>query len=146
MVEGEILETLRTIQAYIFVIMLAVVVWVGLKFVHTLIHMLDRSMKVMGAHFSKEMRKFLNEGSYAAVISECKKKLEKQPNHLDANWHVARAYYYSDEDALAKKHFEKAKHLEPNWEDAADGYLSKIQRSEQADADQPTAAVDLKSE
>ncbi|MBT3058030.1 MAG: tetratricopeptide repeat protein [Candidatus Thiodiazotropha sp.] len=124
--ENEILSTVQTIRGYLFVIVIAVIIWVTLKIVDTFMNGLGRWIKAWDEHFNSNAGRLLAEGSYQDAIEYCKKRLKKQPDHLNANWYIAKAYYYLKEYKLSQEHFEKVIYLEPEWEKDINVYLEKI--------------------
>ncbi|MCG8058137.1 MAG: hypothetical protein JAY94_20850 [Candidatus Thiodiazotropha endolucinida] len=124
--ENEILSTLETIRGYLYVIVMAIIIWVLLKLIDTLMSGLGRWIKAWDEHFNGKVGRLLAEGSYQDAIDYCKKRLIQQPDHLNANWYIAKAYFYLKEDKLSQEHFEKVKYLETEWEKDVNVYLQKI--------------------
>ena len=124
--EQEILETLQTMRGYLFVIMVFFILWVLFKIVDIVLNYLDKWIKAWDSHFESQTARLLDKGEYEEAIQECKSKLEAYPNHLDAIWLLARAYYYTEQYDLARQCFEKAVYISPSWESNAESYLAKI--------------------
>ena len=124
--EIEILNTLETIRGYLFVIMITFIVWVCAKLIQIFTNILERWLKAWDGHFDNSTSRLIDEGAYDEAIEECKKKLSKLPNHVYANWHIAKAYYFLKRNDLAEEHFNKVKYLVPSWESDADEYIKKI--------------------
>jgi len=124
--ESEIAQELVTIRVYVFIIMCAIVLWVFFKILESIQRIISGFKKAMDDHFSDSMIKMLDIGKYEDVIEECKEKLEKHPNHVDAVWYLARAYYYTENNKLSLECFEKAVYLAPTWEESANPYIEKL--------------------
>ena len=65
-------------------------------------------------------------GEYEKVINECNNVLKQYPNHIEAVWYIAKAYYYTENNDSSKEYFEKAIYLVPSWEETANVYLGKL--------------------
>ncbi|MES9926270.1 MAG: tetratricopeptide repeat protein [Candidatus Thiodiazotropha endolucinida] len=124
--ENEILSTLQTIRGYLYVIVIAVMIWISLKVIDTFMNGIGRWIKAWDEHFNSNAGRLLAEGEYQEAIVYCKKRLKKQPNHLNAHWYIAKAYFYLKNNELSKEHFEKVVYLEPEWEKDINVYLEKI--------------------
>ena len=124
--EAEILSQLELIRVYVFIIMFALVIWVLLKSIESLTRIFTGYKSASEKFFENKVSKLLDSGSYEEAIEECKEKLKKQPNNLDAVWFIARAYFYTGEDRLSQEYFEKVVYLAPGWEESANGYIEKI--------------------
>ena len=125
--DTEILNTLETIRGYLFVIMVAIVVWMFFKIVEIIMNALGGWVKAWDTHFINSANRMLDEGDYQEAAEYCKKKLSKKPNHADANWLIAKAYYFLQKNDLAVEYFKKSIHLIPSWEEDALIYIGKIQ-------------------
>ena len=125
--DTEILNTLETIRGYLFVIMVAIVVWMFFKILEVIMNALTRWLKAWDSHFISSANRMLDEGNYQEAVKYCKNKLSKQPNHADANWLIAKAYYFLQKNNLAVEHFKKSFYLIPSWEEDALVYIGKIQ-------------------
>ncbi len=88
---------------------------------------LARWLKAWDSYFVSSASRMLDEGNYHDAVKYCKKKLSKQPNHADANWLIAKAYYFLQKNDLAVEHFKKSFYLIPSWEEDALEYIGKIQ-------------------
>ena len=124
--EAEILHQLELIRVYVFIIMVALVIWVTLKSLESFIRIFSGFKKASDNFFENKVSKLLDTGNYEEAIKECKEKLEKQPNNVDAVWYIAKAYFYTGENQLSQEFFEKAIYLVPSWEESANGYIEKI--------------------
>lgn len=100
--ETEILQQLELIRIYVFIIMFALVIWVFLKSLESLIKVFSGFKKASDNFFDNKVSKLLDTGSYEEAIQECKEKLKKQPNNVGAVWHIAKAYYYTGKNRLSQ--------------------------------------------
>ncbi len=124
--ENEILNTLETIRGYVFIIMCSILVWVIFKVAESSQRIFIGFRKAWNEQFEGRVTKLLEIGNYEEAIAECIEKLDKYPNHIDAIWFIARAYYYTEKNVLSQEYFEKAIKLVPSWEDSAKDYLEKL--------------------
>ena len=124
--ETEILQELGLIRAYVFIIMCVFVIWFLLKIIESIEKIITGFKKAWETSFEEQMENFIDEGEYKKVIEKCKEKLEKRPNHINATWFIAKAYYYTEDKELSKKYFEKTLHLVPSWEESVNPYLEKL--------------------
>lgn len=72
------------------------------------------------------MNNCLDSGEYEKVIKECKEKLLEYPDYIDANWFIAKEYFYTENNEFSKKYFERVIYLVPEWEESANAYIGKI--------------------
>ncbi len=124
--ETEILHQLELIRAYVFIIMIAIVLWALFKTIESAQKVFIGFKKAWDISFESKMEKLMDLGEYEKVISECNEVLEKYPNHIDAVWYTAKANFYIEENDISKEYFEKAIYLVPSWEETANVYLNKI--------------------
>ena len=124
--ETEILKELSTIRVYVFIIMAGLIIWVAMYLLGGMQRLVEGYKKTLDAHFENSMRKMLDLGKYEKVIKECIEILEKYPNHIDATWFLARAYYYTENNKLSLEYFDKVVSLMPSWEDSANDYIKKL--------------------
>lgn len=124
--ETEILKELSTIRVYVFIIMVGIVTWLALNIIGWLQKLVEGYKKALDAHFENSMVKMLDLGEYEKVIEECIETLEKYPNHIDATWFIAKAYYYTENNQLALEYFDKTLYLVPSWEESINGYVKKL--------------------
>lgn len=94
--ESEILQEIETIRGYIFVMMCAVVLWVIFKVLESAENVFIGFKKAWDTDFKNRMGKYQDSGKFEEIINECKEKLEKYQNHIDAVWFIAIAYYYTE--------------------------------------------------
>jgi len=124
--EADILQELETIRVYVFIIMCAITLWALVRILESLQRIFTDFKKAFDASFENRMNKLLESGQYEEVINESKIKLEKYSNHLNAVWFIARAYFYTENNELAKEYFKKVVYLEPSWEESAKAYILKL--------------------
>ncbi|WP_126455703.1 hypothetical protein [Sulfuriflexus mobilis] len=124
--EAEILQELETIRVFVFIIMCVVAVWGLVKTIESTQNIVVSFKKAWDTFFENRVVGLIDKGEYQEAISECKNKLKKYPNHVDANWLIAKAYYFTENNELSKVHFEKSIYLVPGWENIASEYIEKI--------------------
>jgi tetratricopeptide (TPR) repeat protein len=106
--------------------MVAIVLWALIKTVESIQKILIGFKEAWDTSFDNKTNELLDMGKYEKVIDKCKEVLEKRPNHINANWFIAKAYYYTNKNSLSKGHFEKTIYLTPSWEENANEYLNKL--------------------
>ena len=124
--ETEILEQLTLIRVYIFIIMLAVVLWALFKIIESGQRVFIGFKKAWDASFDNKMEALMDTGDYDEVISRCEGVLDDQPNHLNATWYAAKAHYYLENNDASQEYFEKTIYLAPSWEETVNEYLVKL--------------------
>jgi len=124
--ESEIIKELVTIRVYVFIIMCVFVIWFFFKILESLKNIISGFKRAWDEYFSDRILKMIEIGKYEDVIEECKEKLEKYPNHIDAVWYLARAYYYTENNELSLECFERVIYLSPTWEESATPYIEKL--------------------
>ena len=124
--ESQILQELELIRGYVFVMMCAVVLWVFFKVLESTQNVFTGFKKAWDTSFTNRMSTFQDSGEYEKIIEECKEKLKKYPNHTDAVWFIAIAYYYTEQFESSKLSFEKAIYLVPSWKESAARYIEKL--------------------
>lgn len=124
--EAEILKELSTIRVYVFIIMVGIIIWLALNIINGILKLVEGYKKALDAHFENSMVKMFDLGEYEKVIEECIETLEKYPNHIDATWFLAKAYYYTENNQLALEYFDKTLYLAPSWEESINGYIKKL--------------------
>ena len=122
----EILQELQLIRVYVFIIMFAIVIWVFIKTIESIQTIYIGFKEAWDTSFDNKTEDLLDMGKYEEAIDNCKEVLEKHPNHINANWFIAKAYYYTNNNVLSKEHFEKTIYLSPSWADNANEYLNKL--------------------
>ncbi len=122
----EILQELQLIRVYVFIIMVAIVLWALIKTAESIQRIYIGFKDAWDTSFDNKTEELLDMGKYAEAIDKCKEVLEKHPNHINANWFIAKAYYYTKNNALSKDHFEKTLYLAPSWSENTNEYLSKL--------------------
>jgi len=125
--ESEILQELQSIRSFMFVIMFVITLWVFFKILESVLNIFSGFSKAWDADFDNRTGHMLDSGEYDKAIKTCKEKLEKYPNHIDANWYIAKAYYYTEKNKLSKEHFEKVVYLMPSWKEIVNEYLEEIE-------------------
>ena len=106
--------------------MVAITLWALFKVIESVQRVFIGFKKAWDTSFENKMEKLMDMGEYDNVISECKEVLVKYPNHIDAVWYAAKAYYYTEKNELSKEYFDKAMYLVPSWEETAGVYLNKL--------------------
>ncbi len=124
--DTEILQQLELIRVYLFIIMCAIVVWVFIKSLQSIQRLIIDFKKTWDTSFDNKMLKYMDVGDYDKVINECKEVIKEYPNHVDATWYLAKAYYYTEDNELSKECFKKAIYLIPSWEEIANDYINKL--------------------
>ncbi|MBL1292899.1 MAG: hypothetical protein COB61_003410 [Thiotrichales bacterium] len=125
--ETEILQELQSIRSFMFIIMFMVIIWAFFKILESIINIVTSFKKAWDTDFENRVDKLINTGDYEKAIDTCKEKLVKYPNHIDANWYLAKAYYYTENnDKLSEELFKKIIYLVPSWEENANAYLEEI--------------------
>ena len=124
--ETEILKELSTIRIYVFIIMAGLIIWVAMYLLGGMQRLVENYKKTLDSHFENSMLKMLDLGEYEKVIEECIETLERYPNHVDATWFLAKAYYYTENNQLALEYFDKTLYLVPSWEESINGYVKKL--------------------
>ena len=124
--ETEILKELAAIRAYVFIMMSTVIIWVIFKTFVSSVNLYVKLKTAIDTVFGNRMDELLDLGGYEEIIKDCEEKLQKYPNHPDALWFIAKAYYFTENNELSKKYFEKAIYISPNWEESAEKYLEKL--------------------
>jgi len=124
--DTEILQQLELMRVYVFIIMIAIVLWVFFKILESVQRVFIGFKKAWDTSFDNKMEKLMDTGEYDKVISECEEVLQKYPNHIDAVWYTAKAFYYTEKNEPSKEYFEKSKYLVPSWEESANVYLNKL--------------------
>jgi len=124
--EPEIVNTLQEIRAYVFIIMVAIVIWVLFRVIESAQRIFFGFRKNWVEKFNSRMVTLIQKGDYDLVILECRQALEEFPNNLDTNWFIAKAYFHQQDTTMAKKHFNKVIQLEPSWQKDAQQYLDKL--------------------
>lgn len=124
--DSEVLQQLELIRVYVFVIMLALLIWAVLKTVESIQTIIIRFKETWDTSFQNKMEKLFDKGDYETIIVKCKEIIDEYPNHIDANWNIAKAYYYTNANDLSKKHFEKTAYLLPSWEENVSDYIDKL--------------------
>jgi len=122
----DILQELQLIRTYVFIIMFAIVLWVIIKVAESIQRIYIGFKEAWDTSFENKTENLLDMGKYEEAINECKDVLIKYPNHSYANWYIAKAYYYTNNNELSKEHFEKAIYLVPSWEENSNEYISKL--------------------
>jgi len=124
--ESEILQQLELIRVYVFVIMVAIVLWALFKIIESVQNVFIGFKKAWDASFNNRMEKLMDIGKYDKIINECKDVLQKHPNHIDAVWYTAKAFYYTGDNEASKEYFDKAIYLVPSWDETATVYLNEL--------------------
>ncbi len=124
--ESQILQELELIRSYLNTIMIVVVIWFLVKLVESLPKIFSGFKTAWNEAFRNRMSNFQEKGDFKRIIEECEEELKKYPNHVDANWYMALANYYSENNTEAIKYFEKSIDLTPSWEASANEYIEKI--------------------
>ena len=124
--EAEMLQELQLIRVYVFIIMFAIVLWAIIKIIESIQRVFIGFKTAWDTRFENITESLLDIGDYEEVINKCNAVLNKYPNHSNANWYIAKAYYYTNNNALSKKHFEKTIYLVPSWKETAGEYLNKL--------------------
>lgn len=124
--ENEILNILQTIRGYVFVLMIIAAVWISLRVVKDLLDIKTKYQEIDNKNFSLRMDRYIDTGQYDEVIDWSKSRLEKYPYNLDANWYIAKAYYFTENNELARKHFDLVLHYAPNWLNSVEPFLNKL--------------------
>lgn len=131
--ENELITTIQSIRGYLFVLMLIAIVWVVLRIIESILKIKTEYQKVEQKNFSLTMDRYFDAGNYDKVIGRCKYKLERYPNNLDANWYLAKAYYFKEEHELSRKYFEYTLYLAPSWENSVEPFLEKLDANSSAE-------------
>lgn len=124
--EAEILQELETIRSYLSIIMTVLVIFIVGKIVESAQKIFIGFKTVWNVDFRDRMISLQEQGDFQEIIDECEEKLRNNPNHVDANWFMALAYYYTENNDKATAYFEKSIYLTPSWEESANEYLEKI--------------------
>ena len=124
--ESDILHQLELIRSYVFIIMVATVLWLFFKILESAQKVFIDFKKTWDTSFENKIDKLMDLGEYNKVITECKEVLEQYPNHIDATWYSAKAFYYLENNKKSIEYFEKAIYLVPAWEETASVYLNKL--------------------
>jgi len=124
--EEEIINQLNSIRVYIFIIMCIIAVWASLKSIESIQNILSGFKRAWDTLFINKVSKCLDVGDYDRAIRLCRLKLDKLPEHSDAHWLIARAYFYNEENDLARKYFEKAVYFIPEWKESAEPYINEL--------------------
>jgi len=124
--DAEILQELQLIRTYVFIVMFAIVLWAFIKIVESIQKIFIGFKEAWDTSFDNKTEEMLDMGKYKEVINSCKDVLKKYPNHINANWFIAKAYYYTKDNVLSKEHFEKTIYLSPSWKENADEYIVKL--------------------
>ena len=66
--------------------------------------------------FRAEAVDLLEKGNTAALKALAIDKLKDRPNHADAHWYLARAFYLEKDWPAALREFEATRSLMPNWD------------------------------
>ena len=106
--------------------MSALILWVLFKVLESTQNVFTGFKKAWGTDFKNRMSNFQDSGEYEKIINECKEKLKKYPNHTDAVWFIAIAYYYTEQFEISNLNFDKVIYLVPSWEESANAYLEKL--------------------
>jgi len=122
-VEEEILNQLELIRIYVFILMVAIILWALVKTLESFQRIIIGFKKAWNISFNSRMEKYCNLGEYNKVLKECGEVLEKYPFHRDAVWYMARAHYGEDNYNESIEFFKKAVDLVPYWEDSANDYI-----------------------
>ena len=122
----DILQELQLIRTYVFIIMFAIVLGVIVKAAESIQKIYIGFKEAWDTSFENNTENLLDMGKYEEAIKECKEVIKKYPNHSYANWYIAKAYYYTNNNELSKEHFEKALYLVPSWSDNVNEYIVKL--------------------
>jgi tetratricopeptide (TPR) repeat protein len=129
--DQEILSTLREIKTAIYVLMAIVVLGVVAGFIRAGIAAKDLVKGKLDDIFRDEASRLFDKGAFDELIKYCEDKLKSKPNHSNALWYVAKAYYQQGEYGKAKEYFDKLATSEPSWEkEYIQPYLEKIEKSQ----------------
>jgi len=124
--DPEILQQLELMRGYLFIIMCAILLWVFIKVLQSIQRVFIGFKKALDTNFDNKMLKLMDLGDYDKVITECKAVVQEYPNHVDATWYLAKAYFYSENNKLSMEYFKKAIYLVPSWEETAETYIKKL--------------------
>ncbi len=91
-------------MVYQRLIVAAIVLWVLIKTAESILRIYIGFKDAWDASFDNKTEELLDKGKYEEAISNCKEVLEKLPNHINANWFIAKAYYYTKNNTLSKEH------------------------------------------
>ena len=106
--------------------MCLIIFWTVIRSIDSIERIIIGFKKVFDVDFENRINNFIDSGKFDDAISECEKKLIKYPNHVDANWYLAKAYYYTNKNELSRQYFEKSIYLVPSWEESANAYIEKL--------------------
>ena len=126
--ETEILQELQSIRTFIFIIMFVIIIWAFFKILESSLNIFTGFRKAWDTDFANRTGDLLDTGEYEKIIDACKEKLKKYPNYIDANWYLAKAYYYTENNKLSEEHFKKSIYLMPSWEESAEAYLEELKK------------------
>lgn len=88
--------------------------------------------------FRTDAVNLLEKGDTTALKSLALDKLKERPNHADAHWYLARAFYLEKEWSAALKEFEATRSLVPNWDvEYIKPYVEEIKACQAAVSSQP---------
>ena len=121
--DSEILQQLEQIRVYVFIIMIAIVLWAFFKVLESVQKIFIGFKKTWDTAFDNRIQRYFDIGEYEKIIKECEEVLEKYPLHRDAIWYLARAYFGQNNYDQSIKYFKKATDLVPHWKDSAEEYI-----------------------
>lgn len=124
--EAEILQELQSIRVFMSIIMFVIIIWAFFKILESTLKIFTGFRKAWDTDFENKTGDLLDTGEYEKAINACKDKLDKYPNHIDANWFIAKAYYYTENNKLSEDHFKKVIYLMPSWEESVKAYLDEL--------------------
>lgn len=122
----ETLETLQNIELHTKIIAFGIIIWVFGKAIGALSVLGTNWRRARQDLFNDLLSDAIEEADYEYVIDKCQKMLAKKPNHYDANWHLARAYYYKCDYDKANEQFQVVLDVIPRWKKSVKPYLGKI--------------------
>ncbi len=118
----EIGAHLETIKVMVGVIAATLVIW----FAGRLLVVLRTSRS---ERFRDVASDLLRSREYEGLRSHCAKRLEKNPDSIDALWYLAVAHFQGRQYEQAKELFLRVATLEPSWRrDAIEPYMKEIER------------------
>ena len=125
--DNEVISILNEIKIAIYILMVVVILGVVANWIRAGVSVKNLIRREIDDLFTEEASNYYDEGEFDKLISHCKEKLNKKPNHSYALWYKAKAYYQKQDYEKSKHLFENLAITEPSWSEShVQPYLERI--------------------
>lgn len=129
--DHDILSTLNEIKVAIYALLVIVTIGVIANWIRVWTSVRNLLQKELDNIFTIQAGDYYDEGKFDELLAHCEEKLKSKPNHSNALWYQAKAYYQKQEYEKSKKCFEKLEVSEPGWSAShVQPFLEKIKAIE----------------